>query len=394
MKKLLLPVIVLFTGVFVACSDNESEISEIVPQELNRVIQANTEMVSELLVDDELLEESVDSVLNLGNEDYPAYYHVNKSHKLNGENILPGIGDMNCAFRTLNMEEHEELIKVFALVMNYSQSLELTLEQKQRAYYFLLGYLKAWEVEAAQLAYLVQGNEERMKAAFELAESYVESRSSDMPELGMLFDHMIVNNINPVECRDRLNAMMEVESRGEVTAIVKGVVKGVVIASKIIVKIIENAEPVVNLNNQYASYLNANDTVPMNYINATQSLTSTYEFRYGAKKNPMARAKFIVEAYGNAKHANYNGKYISRVGMLVKDVRCTGGMHVVGETYFYAGEKEQDSNGELIAVGPLEVVIRYGDCCCFAKVGRVKFDAKGNGSIVQTSNTNGKDKDW
>lgn len=394
MKKLLLPVIVLFTGVFVACSDNEPEISEIGPQEVNRVIQANTEMISELLVNDELLEESVDSVLNLGNEDYPAYYHVNKSHKLNGEDVLPGIGDMNCAFRTLNLEEHEKLIKIFAYVMNYSQSSELTLEQKQRAYYFLLGYLNAWKLEAAQLAYLVQGNEERMKAAFELAESYVESRTADMPELGMLFDHMIVYNINPVECRDRLNAMMEVESRGEVTEIVEGVVDGLVIASKIIVKIIENSEPVVNLSNQYASYLNANDKDAMNYINATQSQTPKYEFRYGAKGAPMAQAKFIVEAYGNAKHAIYNGKYISRVGMIVSDVKCSAGMHVVGETYFYAGEKEQDSNGELIAVGPLEVVIRYGDCCCFAKIGRVKFDAKGNGSIVQTSKTNGKDKDW
>ncbi len=393
MKKLLLPVIVLFTGIFVACSDNESEISEIVPQELSRVIQANTEMVSELLVNDELLEESVDSVLNLGSEDYPAYYHVNKSHKLNGEDILPGIEDMNCAFRTLNLEEYERLIKVFALVMTDSQSQELTLEQKQRAYYIMLGYLNAWKVEAAQLAYLVQDNKERMKAAFELAESYVESRTSDMPELGMLFDHMIVNNIDPVECRDRLNAMMEVESRGA-TAIVKGVVKGLVIASKIIITIIENSKPIVDLNSQYASYLNANDIDAMNYINATQSLTPTYEFRYGAKNTPMAQAKFVVEAYGNAKHAIYNGKYISRVGMLVTDVRCTGGMHVVGETYFYAGEKEQDSNGELIAVGPLEVVIRYGDCCCFAKIGRVKFDAKGNGNIVQTSKTNGKDKDW
>ena len=48
-----------------ACSDDDPMENYKDPQEAEKVIQANTEMYSRFLVNGEIIEESIDSVLNL-----------------------------------------------------------------------------------------------------------------------------------------------------------------------------------------------------------------------------------------------------------------------------------------------------------------------------------------
>ena len=63
--------------------------------------------------------------------------------------------------------------------------------------------------------------------------------------------------------------------------------------------------------------------------------------------------------------------------MLVEKVRCSGGMHVEGSVTFDPGESRNDGTDNMIAVGNGTVNVPYGDCCCFAKTGRLSFSVDG-----------------
>ena len=56
-----------------------------------------TVMYSELLKDNQLIELSVDSLVNLGSKEEPAYFYVNLSHTVNN-NLVSENQINNCAF--------------------------------------------------------------------------------------------------------------------------------------------------------------------------------------------------------------------------------------------------------------------------------------------------------
>lgn len=375
-----------------ACSDDDPMENYKDPQEAEKVIQANTEMYSRFLVNGEIIEESIDSVLNLGSEEYPALFHVNQSHKVKGVNVPAGMYDLDYSFFSLNKEEHEAFIPIFAKTWGLTNSFNLSQETKENAYHQLFAFLKSMDIELAQLIYLSQGDEERLRATIQIADQYIETKSSGKPSLSNLYNQLLRNQTNPIDYYQQIekngfNENTQIQTKvtpATVTKIIKGVIDGVVFVSKVIIAFIENAKPIVDIENQYTSYLHEDDTNVMNYIDPTYHKSDSYECTYGSSLTPMAHAKFFIESYYNSKRAADDGRYISRIGMLVEAVSCTGSMHVEGETAFQPGEGREENNNP-IAIGKGEVVIKYGDCCCFARTARLRFEVDGKNGYKQTS---------
>lgn len=375
---------------FSACSDDTMEDYKD-PQDAEKVIQANTEMYSRFLVNGEIIEESIDSVLNLGNDEYPALFHVNQSHKVRGVEIPVGIYDLNYSFFSLTKEEHEKFIPIFAKTWGLAPNSNLSKEAKERAYHQLFAYLKSMDIELAQLIYLSQGDEKRLQATIQIADQYITTKSTNSQSLSSIYNQLLRNDINPIDYYQQIekngfdeNTQIQTKvTPAEVTKIIKGVIDGVVFVSKIIVGFIENAQPVVNIENQFTSYLHQDDTNVMNYIDPAYHKSNSYECTYGSSLTPMAHAKFFIESYYNSRRAADDGRYISRIGMLVEAVSCTGGMHVEGETAFQPGDGRVENNNP-IAIGKGEVVIKYGDCCCFARTARLQFEVDGKTGYKQT----------
>lgn len=383
-------------GALVSCSDdNETNGSNLVITENQAVIKENMEIYSQFFIDGNLVEESIDSVINFGTDSYPALFYVNQSHKVEGQDVPKGKADLDCSFFSLTRNEYVEFIKIYAVRTGVSSLSVLSPEQQAIAFQKLKAFIQEYELEIALLVYLTENNPQELSALTEIIEGTSVVKSS-INNINDLMTSMLRHNLAPTALKaaivgegisvsdfmlmaeqKQVSLAKEITTRNTATKIVKGVIKGAVFMSKLLIAFIENAQPVVDLENTYVSYLHEDDLDPMNYIGPKVYRSPSYEFRYGTSLTPLAQAIFQIEAYYGSRHQNYAGSYISRIGMLVEKVRCSGGMHVEGSVTFDPGESRNDGTDNMIAVGNGTVNVSYGDCCCFAKTGRLSFSVDG-----------------
>ena len=90
------------------------------------MVKEGMEMYSQIFTDDVLLEESVDRVVNFGNEETPLLFHVNQSHTYKGEPVPEGKSDMDCSFYSLTEDEYYGFIQLFAIIRGIATSTELS----------------------------------------------------------------------------------------------------------------------------------------------------------------------------------------------------------------------------------------------------------------------------
>ncbi|WP_455620835.1 hypothetical protein [Parabacteroides sp.] len=387
MKKLLtiLGCVLLLT----ACG-NDDEPDSNRPTEVMPVIEEGMEMFSQVLVDDQILEESIDKVVNFGNAETPLLFHVNQQHTLKGRNVPEGKADMDCAFYSLTEKEYMGFIKLFAIIRGIATTHDLNEEQKLAAFIDLSNLLQGSEIELALLIYLVNDDIAELEALDQLLMNAPATRSSHNSPNSIMAS-MLRANIKPTtllkELDDKGISFSDLVERADyadvnipqmmlrgkgVTEIIKTVVDGVVLLSKLIVAFVENAQPVVDIESTYASYLHESDLEPLNYYGPEMIHSQTYECRYGTKQTPMAQCKFYIEGYIKAKHKTLEGSFIPRIGMVVERVRATAGMHVEGTVTYSPGQSTYSPNGP-VAYCQNEVTIKYGDCCCFARTARLKY---------------------
>ena len=167
----------------------------------------------------------------------------------------------------------------------------------------------------------------------------------------------------------------------QVVYIVAGVIWGLKFVTKRILKVIEKGVTVVDIENDYVSYLNDGDLNVMHYIaDPTPSVSPTYSVAYCS----LAKCSFYISTYYKGVHSTLPGWYIPRSGMIVQSVKCSLGMHVTGEITYDIGYTA-GTNDEPIANSNGTVVIKYGDCCCYARKGVLTYDVNGLTGYTQTT---------
>lgn len=148
MKKLF-----LFIGILLllpGCGNDNPEVNP-PPEETQPVVKEGMEMYSRMYTDDVLLEESVDKVVNFGNEVTPLLFHVNQSHTYKGEPVPEGKADMDCSFYSLTEDEYYGFIQLFAIIRGIATSTELSERQRIEAFTELAQLLYDSKIELALL---------------------------------------------------------------------------------------------------------------------------------------------------------------------------------------------------------------------------------------------------
>ena len=107
-------------------------------------------MYSELLRDNQLIEQSVDSLVNLGSKEEPAYFYVNLSHTVN-QDLVSERQANNCSFYSVTIEDLEKFISMYAEAQSLCNSVSMTNEEKQSAYHHLYNFLVENQIDGAQL---------------------------------------------------------------------------------------------------------------------------------------------------------------------------------------------------------------------------------------------------
>jgi hypothetical protein len=357
-----------------ACSNNDDAADTGSPSE-QPVFMNGQIVTSEFKKDGIVIESMIDTIVNLGSEDAPALFYVNGEHTLNGIPMENG-NQVSNVFRSLTRLDLYEFIviwgRVFGINVDLNDNSETGIARKNLAFLILQDYLRQNDVDLPLLVALCKGPLD-LKSAVKL----VDATRSAANTKGEINSPNTANNIlrsielsgtKPSELIQAIQSKGLTEksfmnlvnqkgidlaatlknvtsTRGEVTEVVNAVLDGLVKLSKILIEFIENGAPVVDIEDTYVSYLHQDDPNVMNYISSADP--------------------------------------IERCGMIVKSVRCSGGMHVEGSTKFDI-PTTIGSNDNPIASTSGTVTLKYGDCCCFARVATLTFDLSGDQGYVET----------
>ncbi len=397
-KILRLP-LVKFLIIFVLClfascnNEKETELSPEASETSIKVIEEGQEVYSQLLCDDKVIEEVIDDVVNFGDENFEMLFHVNKSHKVNGEDVPPGPADIDCTYYSLTREEIEGFIRLFAVMKGIAETDQLTDEQKRKAFEELFYLLKESDIELALLVYLSNGSLNELTALDKIVSQRPKRSAYSSSNLNTLFESMVRAEMRPSELLEKLDSQnltfVQFVNNAETTGInlyqmiqtragengkVKTVVNGEVLSSKLTLPFVEKAKPVSNIESVYASLLHEDDLNLSNYYKSEKFISKSYEMRYGTKLTPMAQCVFKIETdfcAENDKFPHWN--FVSRIGIVVEKVRRTAGMHVEGKITFGTPTMSEFIFGGYNASSENEVIVDYGDALCFSRHGRLKF---------------------
>lgn len=395
--------IVLVTILMVSSScknENEDNNTQYEPP----LITAGQIIASEFSKDDVVIERMVDTVVNFGSSEAPALFFINSEHTLNGEPIEVGNRHGN-VFRSLQRSELENFIVIWGrlngIEIDLSDQSPEALARKQLAYYKLQGFLIGNNIDLPVLVAIAKdtvelGSAVRIVKAANASGSLKDGRVFvNNPEVILRslekynvkpsdFSHALrdqgfteesflaLSNANGVDLGQAIREEASTKQIGLLIA--AGVVWATKFLSKITIRLIENYGPVVDIDNDYCSYLHDSDLVVSHYIaDPNPDISPTYSVAYGA----LAKCSFLMETYYKGKHSTWPGTFIPRVGLIVESVKCSWGMHVTGDITYDVGYTDGTEENPIAYSGGT-IFVGYGDCCCFKRIAELDYDVRGD----------------
>jgi hypothetical protein len=358
---------------------------------------------SEFSKDGVVIERMTDTVINFGSSGAPAFFYVNETHTLNGAPIAIGNNHGN-VFRSVTRAELFDFIitwgQLYGMEVDPLDQSEEAIVIRQRAFHLLQAFLMSNGVDLPILIALGKDTV-NLHAAVRITEAasanaFVKNGGVHNTA-GALLRSLERQGVQPSALTKAIGAAgydeksflaladqngvdigkyirEEASTDQEVIAIVGLVVKGVEVFSDLLIDMIEDGKPVVDIDNDFSSYLNTSDSLVTHYIaNPTPSVSPTYSVAYCS----LAKCSFYMEVYYQAQHQTLPGLYISRSGMIVKSVKCSWGMHVNGDITYSVGDNDGTQDNP-VAKSNGEVTVDYGDCCCFARTATLDYTVNAN----------------
>ena len=333
-----------------------------------------TVIYSELLRDDQVIEQSVDSLVNFGSEENPAYFYVNLSHIVN-QDLVSERQANNCSFYSVTIEDLEEFISMYAEAQSLCNSVSMTNEEKQSAYHHLYNFLVENQIDGAQLVATTLQNPSLLKQTLESGEIIPEKPTlkpvkpeiQDLPEIPDDFLPYITNQLSTDD------------------AVLDSILNHIVLRRDglKLPYIIEDDsiehEPDPYNTNTYVSYINDTDDNSKNYYDEKTFKSPVYTCRYGTKGCPMVESEFYIEGWYNSKHKGdtKNILYVPYLKTMIKDVHIGATMHLKGSVTYTQPDIRCSDTDEYPVIGGGEVVINYGDSWKVKRVGRLRFTVDG-----------------
>ena len=399
----------LFVTLLGACKSND-KVTDVVTTPDQPLFMDGQVVTSDLEKNGVVIESMIDTVVNLGSSDAPALFYLNGKHTLNGVKMEKGNQPSN-AFRSITRQELHAFIEVwgkaYGIPVDLADNSAAALKKRQLAYFILQDFLRRNNVDLPLLVSL-SNTASNLKSSISLVEAC--SLANDNQKVinspntaGNMLRAIETSGIQPSEITKAIqnNGLNETDffnlvnkrginfpatlksgasTEGEIADVVEAISEGYVKVAKILVWFIQHGAPSVDLEDTYVSYVNKGDTIPMDYFGSQTSTSPTYSVKYCT----LATASFYMETEYNAVHQTLPGHFITRAGMIVQSVRCSGGMHVDGSTSFEIPTTTGSDTNPIASVDGT-VTLNYGDCCCFARTANLTFNLTGDKGYQETT---------
>jgi hypothetical protein len=417
-KNLIYQLLLLMTCclVFVSCKNKSSD-GTIQPIPAETPLFYDQQIVnSEFYVNGVVREEMIDTVVNLGSTELPALLFINQKHTRDGVDLENGNDNSN-VFRSLTRKQLYDFIILWGKVINLNvqpyDTSAASIKTRQQAFLSLVSFLRNNDLDLPILISLsntpsdLQCAKAWVDAAADLGRSGYDLKRTNSPDNIFRALDLSGKGISEFTAAVHSYGMSEVDflrmaqenrlnlprimagkdsPKQEVLAAIALVFKGIKWFSKLTVYAIKKGIPDPDLSNSYASYLDNNDSLVMNYLYRKDTVSPVYKVAYCT----LAGAEFYIETLYQGYHqAPLGGQYVTRTGMYVKSITCSWGMRVDGQADFQPGTYT-GTETEPIAIGDASVTINYGDCCCVKRTGTLQFEVSGDQGYKQVSWSAGK----
>ena len=347
MKKYYLGLIGFVIAVaMVECKKDSILSSEPENSSINDAIDGPAEgsvVYSEFLKDGQLVEQCIDSIVNLGSEENPAYFYVNLSHTIYDNQIDNKQIEGNTAFYSATLEDYDKFISMYAEAQSLCSGVSMTDEQKKTAYQHLYNFLQENKIDGTQLVATTMKED---------IVPYVENiESSNTSIMDSILEHIVL-------LRDGLKIPFNIKPADENTG---------------------NTEPDPYNTNTYVSYINESEDDSRQYYDTKTFESPVYTCRYGTKGCPMVESEFHIEGWYASKLKGDAKKvyYVPYLKTLINEVHIGTTMHLEGEVKYNEPNIRQLNTNEYPIIGSGEVEINYGDSWAVKRVGRLKFSVDG-----------------
>lgn len=365
----------------IACEKDDVESSE---DTITAV--AGDESSIELYIDDELVvcvESTVEDLTP--DSDLEVLYPVVTRYMSGDTDLdLDDVSSTASATRSIRVINKEA---VLALAESYAEHNDI--EYDDLAIYDFVQYVRDNDLNLAALYCINQIAKNNDKTFMEVLVALKElGLSSDFTfaDLVTMYEDELINKYNSIyqDPSDLNLTKSSVDTKAAGWIIVVGIIGGVTTVVKGVVSFIQylisNAEPLVSLTNNYVSFLNEDDTNAANYPTSGKSNTSqTYTLQHKFWGVVYAKVSYCVHVDYNGINATLNDgiKYVPSVAMAISNIVCKTGQHVEGQVTYGTATVYDD----YIQV-PGEILIEYGDCCCYDHQHTLKFYASGKDGFV------------
>jgi hypothetical protein len=367
-KKIYLGLFSLVLAVaIVDCKQDSALMSEpeIEPRDGEETPTVGTLMYSELLKDDQLIEQCVDSLVNLGTDVNPAYFYVNVSHTVNGIEIDERFRE-NCVYNSITLDELENFIAIYSKTQYLTANTMLTDEEKTTAYQDLYFFLKEHNLDAAELINATKDNQELLESTIACGK-IVPLKEPDpfdftipdslLPDFTNYEYYSMIDTAdsirNQIDCyRDKLILPLDIKEKDE-----------------------NNTKHDPYNKNTFVSYINKNDFNFRNYYDTQYFDSPKYTCRYGTKGHPMVLGEFYIHGWYKSKHKGDTKTiyYIPYLKTLITNVHIGLSMKMTGSaTYNYNGVKLINET-EFATTGSGEINVEYGDSWAVKRKAKLKF---------------------
>lgn len=366
MRKIYLGLIGLVIAVgIVDCKRDSTLMSEpeSEPKNVDGTATVGTLMYSELFRDDQLIEQSVDSLINMGSEETPAYFYVNVSHTV--DNIpVQDMRTTNCAFRSFTLDDLEEFIKHYAKIQFISASENLTNEEETTAYQDLYSFTQENNIDVAELINLTKDNEDLLASTLTCGKIVPAKGPEDI-------HFTIPDSLLPYFIHSELTMSEKADSIKQHIACFRDALKmpyGMKFED-------ETSAPDAYNTNTFVSIINKDDFNYVNYYGTEKFDSPKYTFKYGTEGHPMVQGEFYVHGWYKSKRKGDTEPiiYIPYLKTIITKAHIGVSMRMVSNVmYEYNGILIMNLR-DYVAHGRGEINIEYGDSWAVKRQAQLKF---------------------
>lgn len=350
--------------------DNNTLESE--PKEFNGPT-AGSVMYSEILEDGDVIEQSIDSLVNYGSTENPAYFYVNLSHTVNGIEVQ-GKYRENCAFLTITQDELEKFIPLYAKAQSLSAGETITEDEKKIAFNHLYQFIQEHNVDASELVYKTLKNPDMLQSTLESSYNgsgeivpvnpYYPFEPSMIPEQFLSVEDSILRHVYLL--RDALLLPYNISSTKDHDG--------------------TNAEDLLN-ENTFVSYLNIDCLNSEQYYGTEYFDSPKYVCRYGTKGSPMINCEFYIHGWYKSKLLRDQKTiyYLPYIKTYVTDIHIGASMRLEGDIVYYNPDVRETDDKKYAVVGSGQINIDYGDSFLVRRKAQLCFRLDGEKGFQKIS---------